>query len=64
MGYKKDDLLYLTWLSRFWALYSNLPETLQEGFSSLVLSISKEIETERNEHNGDYREQAAGKGSR
>ena len=44
MKQKNEKLANLAWISRFWALYSKLPETYKKGFSSLVINISKEIE--------------------
>jgi len=46
MKHKKEKLANLIWVSHFWALYSKLPETLKEGFYSLVISIAKDIEEE------------------
>jgi len=46
MKLKKHELANLVWISRFWAQYSKLPEALKEGFCSLALSITKEIEEE------------------
>jgi len=43
MKQKKDDFTNLTWISRFWAQYSKLPESFKDGFYSLVINISKEI---------------------
>jgi len=42
MKKRKYDLTNLAWISRFWAQYNKLPETLKDGFYSLVISISKE----------------------
>ncbi|MCL2244966.1 MAG: hypothetical protein FWC03_10950 [Treponema sp.] len=55
---KKDELTDLIWISRFWAQYSKLPETLKEGFISLVESVKKDIEEEGK--NTGNREQAEG----
>ena len=44
MNENKENLANLIWISHFWALYSKLPEALKEGFYSLVISISEEIE--------------------
>ena len=46
MKHEDDRLANSAWISRFWAQYSKLPETLKDGFYSLVLNISKEIEIE------------------
>ena len=40
----KDELENLIWVSRFWTLYNQLPESLKKGFCSLVNSFSKELE--------------------
>lgn len=49
MKHKKDELMNSAWISRFWAQYSKLPETLKEGFCSLVLNLTKEIEEDGKE---------------
>ena len=42
MMQKKEKLANLAWISRFWALYSKLPEVFKEGFCLLVMNLSKE----------------------
>ena len=49
MTQRKDELANSIWISRFWAQYSKLPETLKEGFISLVESVKKGIEEEGKE---------------
>jgi len=56
MKYKNEKLANLPWISRLWSQYNILPEAMKEGFSSLVLYISKAIEEEGKEKIGDAKE--------
>ncbi|MDR0464394.1 MAG: hypothetical protein LBG94_04665 [Treponema sp.] len=53
---KKDELKDFMWISRFWAIYSKLPETLKEGFISLVESVKKCIEEEGKEKEAQFKD--------
>jgi len=63
MKQNNDELANSIWISRFWAQYNKLPESVKEGFCSLVIGISREIKEESGDYTENRREKAVREGS-
>ena len=63
MKHKKSELANLAWVSHFWARYSKLPETFKEGFFSLAINITREIQEEDYDRREKHRDQVLNEGN-
>jgi hypothetical protein len=49
MDYTWTGLTEQVWISRFWAQYSKLPESLKKGFIGLAQNVAREAESRKGE---------------